>query len=69
MDDTALLSRAEVDELLLELPEVSLAQLLREFEGDASSYDGGPEMARCLADELRLRISAGVRFWPESQIQ
>ena len=55
--------RTEADQLLADMPETPLLALAAELEAKAAVFDGGPQMARDVAAELRRRAAAGVRFW------
>lgn len=54
----------EADEILLEYPQTSPADLATSFERSIASYDGDRDMAVAIIAELRHRAGAGVRFWP-----
>lgn len=54
----------EADEILLEYPRTSPADLAASFERTIASYDGDRDMAVAIIAELRRRADAGVRLWP-----
>ncbi|MEL0253947.1 MAG: hypothetical protein VW935_18710 [Novosphingobium sp.] len=54
----------EADEILLEYPHTSPADLAASFERTIANYDGDRDMAVAIIAELRRRADAGVRLWP-----
>jgi len=56
--------RRDVDDMLQDFEATDVGSLADSFERTTLSYDGGPEMARAVLAELRLRQAAGVVFWP-----
>jgi hypothetical protein len=58
--------RIEVDALLRDYPDVSVAALASSLEGSADAYEDGPERAAELVAEMRGRVDADLRFWPAS---
>ncbi|WP_454887331.1 hypothetical protein [Sphingomonas oryzagri] len=64
-DTNSIYVRTEVDELLRDYPTWSVDRLADSFEQSHPAYEGEPEFAREILAELRERVDAGVRFWPE----
>lgn len=61
-------ARQEADEMLREMWDEPVDALADSFEKSAASYDGGPDMAAAVLADLRRRVAAGVRFWPDSAL-
>lgn len=59
-EDAKALVRMEADEIMADYPERDPFALARELDRSQSSYEGGPEMARAVAAELRRRGMAAV---------
>lgn len=57
---------SEADEMLREMNDVEPGALADSLEQNAT-YDGDPELAAAIVDELRRRAVAGVRFWSGSR--
>jgi hypothetical protein len=64
VDDYAEWVRRDVDLLLDDYPDTSVAALAAALERDKDSYDDGPERALEVVAEMRSRVEANVRFWP-----
>ena len=59
-EDAKALVRMEADGIIADYPDLDPFALARELDRSESSYDGGPEMARAVAAELRRRGMAAV---------
>lgn len=61
-------ARSEADEMLREVEDRDVAAVADAFERTSANYDGDPDFAAAILAELRLRATAGVRFWSNPQV-